>query len=300
MSVIRTERLSKAYGSRRGIDDVNLSIREGEIFGFLGPNGAGKSTTIRCLLGFLKASQGRASIFGRDCWAHSAAIKRDVGYVPGDVRHYPWLTADRGFRLVSQIRGAGVEDYGRGLAERFRLETDLPVRKMSRGNRQKLALVLALAHRPKLVVLDEPTSGLDPLMQDTLAACLQEMANAGHTVFFSSHTISEVESLCDRVAIIREGRIVVDESIRDLKDRAPRVVELTFADAEVVGHCVWPEFLKLTDRRRNVCRFEMTGPAVALARWAATEDSLQDINIGKPSLEALFRGFYQDEPAELS
>ncbi|MCP4173968.1 MAG: ABC transporter ATP-binding protein [Fuerstiella sp.] len=297
MSIIATQQLTKAYGHRRGVDDVDLRVNTGEIFGFLGPNGAGKSTTIRLLLGFLKASSGTATVFGRDCWTQSASIKQDVGYVGGDVRLYPWLTARRAFQIVGEIRGMDVLADGMLLAERFRLEPDLPVRKMSRGNRQKVALVMALAHRPKLVILDEPTSGLDPLMQDTLADCLRELAAAGHTVFFSSHTLSEVESLCDRVAIVREGRIVVDESLEVLKARAPRTAVVTFESATIAGNIAVPDIVTVQSRSETKLHVQLTGSAVELTQWAASQP-IVDLSIGKPNLEFLFRQYYNSDSVQ--
>ena len=293
MSVLATQQLTKSYGRRRGVNDVNLRVDAGEIFGFLGPNGAGKSTTIRLLLGFLKASSGSATVMGQDCWADSAGIKRDIGYVAGDVRLYPWLTARRAFQIVGEIRGRDILADGLQLADRFRLEPDLPVRKMSRGNRQKAALVLALAHRPKLVILDEPTSGLDPLVQDTLADCLRELATEGHTVFFSSHTLSEVESLCDRVAIVRDGQIVVDEALNQLKARAPRTAVVTFESAAVAGSVAVPDFLTVHRRSKNELQVQLTGAAAELTRWAASQP-IMDLSIGQPNLEYLFRQYYND------
>jgi ABC-2 type transport system ATP-binding protein len=292
MSVIEAQHLTKSYGSRRGVIDVNLNVEPGEIFGFLGPNGAGKSTTIRMLTGFLRASSGNVKIFGQDCWANSDTIKREVGYVAGDVRLYPWLTTNRAFKIVSEIRGKDIEERGRQLADRFRLECDLPVRKMSRGNRQKVALVLALAHDPKLVVLDEPTSGLDPLMQDTLAECLREMAEAGNTVFFSSHTLNEVETLCDRVAIVRNGSIVVDDRIQNLKAVAPRTVTLVFESEENAANVEWPDFVDVKRRYKNECILEIEGTAIELTTWA-NQQAITDITISPPSLDALFRGYYE-------
>ncbi len=294
MSIIVTQQLTKAYGHRRGVDEVDLCVSAGEIFGFLGPNGAGKSTTIRLLLGFLKASSGTATVLGQDCWARSATIKQDIGYVAGDVRLYPWLTARKAFQIAGEIRGRDVLADGMLLAERFRLEPDLPVRKMSRGNRQKVALVLALAHRPKLVVLDEPTSGLDPLMQDTLADCLRELAAAGHTVFFSSHTLSEVESLCDRVAIVREGRIVVDESLDVLKSRAPRTAIVTMESSTIVADVAVPDIVTVQSRSGNELHVQLTGSAVDLTQWAASQP-IVDLSIGKPNLEFLFRQYYNHD-----
>lgn len=294
MPVLSTIHLTRSYGNRRGIQDINLQVGQGEIFGFLGPNGAGKSTTIRLLLGFLKASSGRAEIFGRNCWTDSATIKQKVGYVPGDVRLYPWLTARRGFQLVSEIRAQDLRSAGLQLAERFQLEPDLPVRKMSRGNRQKVALVLALVHRPELIILDEPTSGLDPLMQDTLADCLRELAADGHTVFFSSHTLSEVEALCDRAAIVRDGRIVSDQTLTAMKSQAPRSATLTFSDELFAANAVLPEFVKLQQRSGRTVHLLLKQNSVDFVRWAA-EQPLTDISIGLPNLETLFRGFYADD-----
>lgn len=294
MSILSTNHLSRSYGQRRGIQDICLQVGQGEIFGFLGPNGAGKSTTIRVLLGFLKASSGSSEILGQDCWKDSASIKQDVGYVPGDVRLYPWLTARRGFQLVSEIRSQDLRAAGMQLAERFQLEPDLSVRKMSRGNRQKVALVLALVHRPQLIILDEPTSGLDPLMQDTLAACLRELAAQGHTIFFSSHTLSEVEALCDRAAIIRDGRIVSDQTLAAMKSQAPRSVTLTFADEQSAAGTVLPEFVKLQRRSGSTVNLLLKQNSVDFIRWAA-EQPLVDVSIGLPNLESLFRGFYTED-----
>lgn len=296
MSDIQTIDLCKSYGARRGVSDINLSVSAGEVFGFLGPNGAGKSTTIRMLLGFLRPQAGRARILGLDCWDQSSEVRRSVGYVPGDVRLYPWLTARRAFEIVGGIRQADLFQRGCELAERFRLEIDLPVRQMSRGNRQKLSLVMALAHHPRLLILDEPTSGLDPLMQDVLADELRDMADAGHSVFFSSHTLSEVESLCDRVAIVRDGRIVADERLATLKEHAPRSVVLSFASPEDAQQCSEPEFARVVGRSGNGVQLELAGTAVELTRWAATLP-ITDVSIGQPNLESLFRGYYSDDRA---
>ena len=226
MAVIEINNLTKCYGTRRGIQNIGLSVKPGEIFGFLGPNGAGKSTTIRVLLGFLRATSGTARILGHDCWARSATVRQHVGYVPGDVRLYSWLTLHQALKFVGEVRNSDTLRHGTELAERFDLEPDLPVRKMSRGNRQKLALVLALAHRPQVAILDEPTSGLDPLMQNVLMEYMREMVNEGRTVFFSSHTLSEVETSCERVAIIRDGVIVACDELETLRRHAPRVVRI--------------------------------------------------------------------------
>ncbi|MEZ6124051.1 MAG: ABC transporter ATP-binding protein [Planctomycetaceae bacterium] len=295
MTVIHTEDLCKGYGLRRGIRNVNLSVAAGEVFGFLGPNGAGKSTTIRLLLGFLRASGGTATVLGMDCWTRGDQIRQQVGYVAGDVRLYPWLTARRAFEIVGQIRRRTLQTAGMSLCDRFQLEPDLPVRKMSRGNRQKVALVLALVHEPQVIILDEPTSGLDPLIQDTLSECLLERVSHGSTVFFSSHTLSEVESLCTRVAIVRDGRIVADEKLATLQARAPRTVTITFHSPDEAAHSVLPEEVRREAQQGASVRCHLKGSVDPLIRWAAANPPA-DLIIERPSLETLFRKYY--EPVE--
>lgn len=294
---IQTKDLCRRYGSRRGIQDVSLTIQPGEIFGFLGPNGAGKSTTIRILMGLLRRESGAATIFGRDCWTDGPSIRREVGYVAGDVRLYPWMTTQSALKILSGVHGRDLFPTGLALAERFRLEPKLSVRKMSRGNRQKVAIVLALAHEPRLVILDEPTSGLDPLMQETLLQCLREMATAGRTVMFSSHTLSEVESLCDHVAIVKDGQIVEDSTVARLKSLAPRQIVVTLRPDQQADRVQWPAALRSTaqqpstDANHGVQTFELTGTATPFLEWAAGQ-KFEDVTIGSPSLEVLFRRYY--------
>lgn len=313
MSVIETVNLCRSYGTRRGISNVNLKIAAGEIFGFLGPNGAGKSTAIRVLMGLLSAESGSARIFGKNCWKDGASIRRDVGYVAGDVRLYSWLTTRSALGMLSRVHGRDLRSEGLELAERFRLEPDLVVRKMSRGNRQKVALVLALATSPKVLILDEPTSGLDPLMQDTLMTCLREFASLGHTVMFSSHTLSEVETLCDHIAIVRDGGIVEDSSLAALKAKAPRQIVLTLREDQQVESIPWPPavtvkyspgrseeaisshaVLQLAPSMKNrVCVLEMMGSSSSIVNWASAQN-FADVIIGPPSLEVLFRKYYEN------
>jgi ABC-2 type transport system ATP-binding protein len=291
MNVIRAIELTKHYGCRTGVEGVRLEIPAGEIFGFLGPNGAGKTTTIRLLLGFLPPTSGRAEVFGLDCWRQSPRIKRDVGYLPGDLRLYPWMNAATALTVCGRVRGLDLLPAGLELAERFRLETHVRVRQMSRGMRQKLGLLLALAHRPRLVVLDEPTSGLDPLMRQELAVCLRDLAADGHTVFFSSHTLSEVEQLCDRVAIVRQGRVVADEALTSLRSRARREVTISFRDAEAASNIAAPPFLTLRERQGDRWQSELVGTAEQLVGWLASQP-IRDVSIGPPDLERVFHEFY--------
>ena len=293
MSVITIREITKHYGSRVGVESISLDVSEGTIFGFLGPNGAGKTTAIRLMLGFLHPTEGRASIFGLDCWKQSHLIKQEVGYMPGDIRLYPWLTVRRALRIAQSTRRG--ETIGRGLAvaDRFQLDPDLVVRKMSRGMRQKLGLILALAHEPKLLVLDEPTSGLDPLMQESLTSLLRERAGRGCTVFFSSHTLSEVEQLCDRVAIVRAGRIVADEALDDLRQRARRELVIRFATTGDAQRLEPPEFIRLISREGDRCTGELDGEAGRLCQWMSGLP-IRDFTIGIPDLNTIFRAHYQE------
>jgi ABC-2 type transport system ATP-binding protein len=292
MTVIRIQALTKRYGTRTGVESVNLEVEAGAIFGFLGPNGAGKTTTIRVLLGFLRATSGQASILGRDCWRDTKSIKRDVGYLPGDLRLYPWLDGERALDIVGAVHGRDLHSAGAELAERFDLDLQVRVRTMSRGMRQKLGIILALAHGPRVLVFDEPTSGLDPLMQDELADLLRERAAAGVTVFFSSHTLSRVEELCDRVGIIRKGRLVADESLDTLRRRARRRVMIEFEN-EAAAQARVPA--GLGECRRDGVRWEaqLAGAASTLVAWAA-EQRVADLTIEAPDLDAIFRSYYRD------
>jgi ABC-2 type transport system ATP-binding protein len=292
--VISTDRLTRSYGSRRGVEALSLRVSTGSLFGFLGPNGAGKTTTIRVLLGFLRPTSGRATLFGLDCWRDSAAVKRDVGYLPGDLRMYPWINGRSALRIAGAARGVDLKRAGAELAERFSLELGVKVRNMSRGMRQKLGLILALAHEPRLLILDEPSASLDPLMQDELRGYLRERARGGATVFFSSHTLSEVEQLCDRVAIVREGRLVADESLDELRRRAGHEVSIRFADATVARTLAPPAFLHLSHRQDSNWHAQLDGPVSELIRWLAAH-SIEDLTIGRPDLETLFRRFYEQE-----
>ena len=292
MSLIHLENLTRGYGRRRGIEGISLAVAEGALFGFLGPNGAGKTTTIRVLLGFLRPTGGAAKIFGLDCWRDSKAIKRDLGYVPGDLRLPEWMNGATALSIFGAVRGRDLSAAGRELAGTFDLDLQVRVRAMSRGMRQKLGLILALAHSPRLLVLDEPTSALDPLMQQVLQDLLRRRAAAGHTVFFSSHSLGEVEQLCDRVAIVRDGELVADESLSALRDRAGHDVTIRWRDAAHALTLAPPEFLKLTHREGAVWQGTLDGPAHRLIDFLAGQP-VEELNIGRPDLESLFARFYQ-------
>ena len=291
MSVIATERLTKRYGHRMGIEELDVSVPDGAVFGFLGPNGSGKTTTIRVLLGLLKPSQGAARIFGLDCWRDSHRIKAEVGYLPGDLRLYGWLTCKQALRIFGQVRRRDLTAAGHELAEYFGLDPNVPVRHMSRGMRQKLGLIIALAHRPKLLILDEPTASLDPIMQERLYEHIRSLASAGHTVFFSSHTLSEVEQLCDHVAILREGKLVADERLETLRARAKRLVMIRWQQTAKPAETIPPECLDVYERLGRRWRATLTGSVMDLVRWSAGQP-IEDLSISPPDLASLFQQYY--------
>lgn len=319
MLAIETRQLTHEYrtgsGRKRAIEEVSLSVPLGSIYGFLGPNGAGKTTTIRALMGFIRPSSGHASVLGMDAWTQSRQIKAGVGYVPGDVRLWPWLRASDAVAMFARVRGAS---GGRGdemrseaarLAEALGLDLKLKVRSMSKGTRQKLGLILAMAHKPKLLILDEPSSGLDPLVQDQLRLLLREAASDGRTVFLSSHTLAEVEDLCDRVAIVRQGKIVADDTLAALRARAGHVVTIEFAPNAMPPRAGLLEGLVLEDGAATPTRAHSwtglyrprgdqgadsssSGDVQRLMAWIATLPGVVDASVTRPDLETLFRTYY--------
>src|SRR5690348_10997388 len=229
-AIIETEKLTKSYGPHRGIIDVDLAVEQGEVFGFLGPNGAGKTTTIRLLLDLIRPTRGSARVFGLDATRDAVAIHKRVGYLPGEFTLYDRLTGGQTLEYFANLHGGVERDYQRSLVERLDLDPSRRFREYSKGNKQKVGLVAALQHRPELLVLDEPTSGLDPLVQQAFFQILREAVAEGRTVFLSSHVLSEAEKTCDRVALIRDGRLVRVARVDALRDLAVHEVELRFAE----------------------------------------------------------------------
>ncbi|MHC4558165.1 MAG: ABC transporter ATP-binding protein [Planctomycetota bacterium] len=226
--VIRTEELTKYYGKSRGVEEINLSVKEGEVFGFLGPNGSGKTTTIRILLDFIRASSGRARLFGMDAHADSIRIKSRIGYLPGEYGMYEKMTAVEYLQFLASLRSDEKPPLKDRLIELFGLDVSRRIKSFSHGNKQKLGLVQAFMHDPELLILDEPTNGLDPLIQQRLYELILELKERGKTIFFSSHILSEVERVCDRVGILREGKLVALHEISDLKKVRLKTIEITF------------------------------------------------------------------------
>lgn len=217
MNLVKVTNLTKTFGKFKALDGVNLEVNSGEVFGFIGPNGAGKSTTIRVLLGILKASSGDVKVFGKDAWNDAVEIHKRVAYVPGDVNLWPNLTGGEVIDLFIKLRGGNKNNKRDELIERFKLDPTKKCGTYSKGNRQKVALVAAFSSDADLYILDEPTSGLDPLMEKVFQACVMEAKNEGKSVLLSSHILSEVERLCDRVGIIREGKMIETGSLKELR-----------------------------------------------------------------------------------
>ena len=292
---IRTERLTKSYGTERGIVDVDLTVRAGEIFGFLGPNGAGKTTTIRLLLDLIRPTAGRVEVFGLDPRRSGVEVRRRIGYLPGDLRLYERMTVRELLRYFGGLRGvAGIGD-GAVLAERLDLELDRPVGALSKGNRQKAGIVQALMHRPALLVLDEPTAGLDPLVQQTFAELLRETAADGRTVFLSSHMLSEVQESADRVGLIREGRLELVETVETLRARALTHVEATFAEPPAREAFARIDGVHELERRGPVVRFSVDGPIDPLVKALARYRVLA-LDSHEADLEDVFLALYREEP----
>jgi len=293
-SAIRTERLTKAYGKNRGIRGVDLEVREGEVFGFLGPNGAGKTTTIRTLLGFLRPTSGDARIFGLDVRNESVEIRSRLGNLPGEFALEDRMTGEQLLGFFARLRGVKDLGYAHELAERLGADLHRPMRRLSRGNKQKIGLVQAMFHRPPLLILDEPTGGLDPLVQEEFLKIVGEVRDEGRTVFFSSHVLPEVERVSDRVGIIREGELVTVEPTHELVDKAFRHVELTFdgrVDPEPFERLPGIRDLKADGASLSFTLYDGLDEMVKLA----SRHRLVAMEYERPSLEEIFLTYYGRE-----
>ncbi len=287
--VIRTAGLSKYYGAAPALEDLDLQIYPGEVVGYLGPNGAGKTTTIRLLLGLIQPSAGRAELFGLDCHRHTVEAHRRLAYVPGEANLWPTLTGAETLHLLGQVQGGVHVDYREELIRRFDFDPSKRVRAYSKGNRQKLILIAALMGRPDLLLLDEPTSGLDPIMEQAFRHCVHEASERGQTVFLSSHLLSEVEALCDRVGILRQGRLVDMGTMADLRHLSSLTVEATF-DGSVPDLSRVPGVTAVQVEGR-VVRCQVQGTVEPLLRVLATS-GVHELLSREPSLEELFLAHY--------
>ena len=295
--VIRTDRLTKAYGAHRGINDVDLEIAEGEAFGFLGPNGAGKTTTIRTILDHLRPTSGKAFVFGIETTVDPVAIHRRVGYLPGEFSLYDKLTGGQTIEYFANLRGGVDRTYQQDLIARLDVDPSRKFKEYSKGNKQKIGLVVALQHRPDLLILDEPTSGLDPLVQQTFYDLIRETKADGRTIFLSSHILGEVEKTCDRVAIIREGRLAMVDRVEALRDLAHHQVELRFSgDVPAAAFAAIDGVSDMTSDD-HVLRMRVSGSITPVVREAAKYELLDFVS-REPSLEETFLAQYQTQPVE--
>jgi len=291
MYAIELENLRKEYRNGRGIHGLTLRVGEGEIFGFLGPNGAGKSTTIRTLLGLLTPGGGRASVAGYDIVADSVGVRRVTGYLPSENTLYTSLSGEENLRFALEVRRALPRlARAREIAKRLDVDLRQKLRSLSHGQRQKVAITMALAHDPAVLILDEPTTGLDPLVQETFFAMLRAEQAAGKTIFMSSHVLSEVEALCGRVGIIRDGLLVEVNEVEALRQNRVKHLEVTFRGTPPdVGR--WPGTSGI-QADGNRLRFAYHGQMQALLK-ALAEQEVRDLTVNDPSLEEVFRAFYQ-------
>ncbi len=293
---IETHALRKRYGPTLALDSLDLTVHRGEVYGYLGPNGSGKTTTIRLLLGLHRASSGRAEIFGIDAWGDPVQAHRRVAYVAGEPFLWPALTSAETFELLARLHGGTDVAYREELVERFQLEPNKKIRALSKGNRQKVQLIAALAARADLLLLDEPTSGLDPLMEVVFRDCIEEARQRGQTIFLSSHILSEVEALCDRVGILREGRLVDEGTLEQLRHLSAQTVEVTFTSgAPEIGPLPG---VQAQSAGPNALRFEVAGdigPLIAALAGAQDGDhAITTLSSREPSLEEIFLHHYDD------
>ena len=296
-AIIETEKLTKSYGVHRGIVDVDLEVDSGEVFGFLGPNGAGKTTTIRTLLDHIRPTSGVARIFGIGTTVDPSAIHRRLGYIPGEFTLYDRLTGGQTLRYFASLRGGVDRAYQASLVERFEIDPSRRFKEYSKGNKQKIGLVIALQHRPDLLILDEPTSGLDPLVQQSFYELVREARAEGRTVFLSSHILSEVERTCDRVAIIRDGRLARVDRVEALRDLAHHQVELQFVgNVPAAEFAALPGVTEVTAEDHRL-RLRVAGSITPVVQAAARHE-IVDFVSREPSLEEIFLAEYGHASAE--
>lgn len=293
-NVIETQDLTVYYGRYRGIVDVNLTVEKGEVYGFLGPNGAGKTTTQRVLLDVFPPTQGRASIFGMDCQEQGVEMRKRIGYLPGELALYTNMKASQFFKMYEYLRGEnGSKDYWRELAERLDLDTTRKISQFSRGNKQKVGVVAAFMSRAELLILDEPTGGLDPLMQRIVLDLVREAKGEGRTVFFSSHILSEVQAVCDRVGIIREGKLVASQRVEDMFAQRMNRITMIFDGLPPVGTFDFAGVTELERSKQSVMLEVRENLPQVLS--AAAQYKVMDIETHNISLEEIFLAYYGRE-----
>lgn len=290
MQAIQVENLTRLYRNGRGVKGVNLQVQQGEVFGFLGPNGAGKTTLIRTMLGFMHPQSGTVNLLGMNALTQSRTIRARVGYLPSDPALYDFLSGQANLDFALAVRGIKNRSRVKELADRLEIDLKRRLKTLSRGNKQKVAIIATLAHDPDLIILDEPTSGLDPLVQEIFSSLIREEQARGKTVFMSSHVLSEVESLCDRVGVIRDGQIVTVDQVENLKKNRVKYVSVEFREAAPdLAKVAGVKDLQVDGRK---ARFTFHGAIDPLLGELARR-SVVDLNLSDPPLEEIFRAFYE-------
>ena len=289
-NVIEIRQLTKDYGNNRGIFDVSLSVKKGEVFGFLGPNGAGKSTTIRHLMGFIQADQGSCQINGLDCLRDHARIQQALGYLPGEIAFMDDMTGIEFIKFMAKMKGMTDLTKAYELMERFELNPQGKIKKMSKGMKQKIGIICAFMHDPELLILDEPSSGLDPLMQNRFIELVLEEKQRGKTIFMSSHIFEEIERTCDRTAMIKDGRLISIEELQTLKASKHKTYQITFATQELAEQFM-DEGVECKQVESNVIKVVPRNNLNYLLATLSRYDII-DLDITKPTLEELFLHFY--------
>ncbi len=292
-SVIRTEGLTKFYGKHRGLVDLTFEVEAGHVVGYLGPNGSGKTTTIRLLLDFIRPTSGRAEVFGLDARTDSLEIRSKVGFLPGELNAYDGMTGWELLTYYSNLRGGVDWRYVESLTDRLELDLTRKIRNLSRGNKQKVGLVQAFMARPELLILDEPTGGLDPLMQQEFYRLVLEAKDEGQTIFLSSHVMAEVERIADRVGIIREGRLVLDEDVATLKARALRQLEIHFGEPVSLSDFQGVAGVREMSVEGNELKCTVAGSVDELIKAAARFEVL-NVSSQEPDLEDIFLDYYRE------
>lgn len=293
-NVIEISNLTKDYGNGKGVFDVSFSVKEGEVFGYLGPNGAGKTTTIRQLMGFIRPQKGDCRILGMDCFTEASLIQKEVGYLAGELAFMDDMSGRKFLEFLAEMRG--IKDLSRmeELIERFELNPQGRMRKMSKGMKQKIGIISAFMGNPTVVILDEPTSGLDPLMQNRFVELILEEKKKGTTILMSSHIFEEVEKTCDRTAIIRAGRIVAVEDMMSLSQRRKKIYTVTFAEDTAAAMFEQESGLKIRDREGNRVQLTVKNEIPKTLQTIAAYNPI-DLDVKTQSLEELFMHFYGEE-----
>ena len=297
MAVIRVNSLIKRFGNFTALNGVNLEVNKGEIYGFIGPNGAGKTTTIRIILGILKATQGEVKIFGKDAWKDAVEIHKNLAYVPGDVNLWPNLTGGEVIDLFVKLRGSNNKNRREELIERFGLDPSKKCRTYSKGNRQKVALIAAFASDADLYILDEPTSGLDPLMERVFQECVMEVKEEGKSVLLSSHILSEVEKLCDKVSIIRQGKIIESGSLDELRHLTR--TSMVIKTKETIKDLNQLKGIHDIEEKDNTLYFQVDTEELDNVMKYISQFGIIKLESAPPTLEDLFMRHYKGEVGEL-